>query len=490
MKWSLIARVAAFAAGFAANVLIVRALSEHDWGVFSEIKTIVQFVLVFIMIGVDAAILKFMPTLRIRGGAKSFSRTFRSLMLMQIGVWFCILLMSRFGGRFFNAFFRDETGRFSFYLQVGIVCLIFELFMLLVTRFFESWYETKRLAGVVVWGNIVYLGGIVFVIRMDLGIAGVLVASAAMNLLMVALLAPRALRLVRSAPSAGTGPGIGAVLRFSLPFVVTGLLNQIVWRQSEVILLGHFKGAEAAGFFSLAYRTPQQLLEFVWLTVWPIVIAGMSEAYAKDEKSLPRAITLYFKLMFLLVVPVASMGFAFARPLIPIIFGAKMLPAALVTQVFFVVFSYSFLYTPISMAFYAMGKSWINMLIFLSLALIEIGLDLALIPRYGIWGAMAPVSFVLVLAVVFFHGAMKRVRRDVTMPAGFIVRCTLAGVPACLLSMVSSRWNSPAAVALMIPAGIVLLILGFRAMKVIGAEEKELVMRLPIPAKERLMSIF
>jgi len=103
---------------------------------------------------------------------------------------------------------------------------------------------------------------------------------------------------------------------------------------------------------------------------------------------------------------------------------------------------------------------------------------------------MVPVSFALVLAVVFFHMVMRRVRRDVTMPAGFIVRCTLAGVPTCLLSILSSRWSSPSAVALMIPAGIVLLVLGFRALKVIGTEEKELIMRLPIPAKERLLSMF
>jgi hypothetical protein len=82
------------------------------------------------------------------------------------------------------------------------------------------------------------------------------------------------------------------------------------------------------------------------------------------------------------------------------------------------------------------------------------------------------------------------VRRDTAVLAGFIVRCTLAGVPACLLSILSSRWSSPAAVALMIPAGIVLLILGFRAMKVIGAGEEELIMRLPISAKEGLLSIF
>jgi O-antigen/teichoic acid export membrane protein len=490
MKWSLIARIAAFAAGLAANILIVRALSEHDWGVYSEIRTLLQFVLVFVMIGVDAAILKFAPMLRIRGGARIFSKTFRSLIVLQVGVWLCILLVSRFGYGFFNAFFKDETGQFSFFLQVAILCFIFELFMLLVTRLFESWYETKRVAAVVVWGNIIYFGGIALAFRLHLGIPGVFLAGAVMNLFMVALLAPKAVQLIRSVPSEGTGPGIGAVLRFSLPFVVTGLLNQIVWRQSEVLLLGHFKGAEAAGFFSLAYRLPQQLLEFVPLTVWPIVMAGMSEAYAKDARNLPRAVYLYFKLIFLLVVPVASLGFAFARPLIPIIYGVKMLPAALLTQLFFVVFSYSFLYTPMSMAFFVMGKSWINMLIFLSVAIIEIGLDCALIPRYGMWGAMVPVSFALVLAVILFHSVMRKVRRDVTMPSGFVVRCSLAGIPTCLLSILSSRWSSPTSVALMVPAGIVLLFLGFRALKVIGTEEKELILRMPIPGKERLVALF
>jgi O-antigen/teichoic acid export membrane protein len=307
---------------------------------------------------------------------------------------------------------------------------------------------------------------------------------------MIVLLAPGARRLVRSVNSAGTGPGVGAVLRFSLPFVVTGLLGQIVWRQSEVLFLGHFKGAEAAGFFSLAYRMPQMLLEFVPLTVWPIVMAGTSELYAKDAGNLPRAIDVYFKLIFLLVVPVAAMGFAFAKPLIPIVYGAKMLPAALLTQLFFVVFSYSFLYTPMSMAFYVMGKSWVNMLIFMSLAVLEIGLDLVLIPPYGMLGAILSVSIVLLMGVVLFHAVMRKVRPDVKTPAGFIVRCSLAAVPTCLLSLIVSRWSSPVVVALMIPVGIGLLVAGFRVMKVIGPEEKELIRKLPIPARERLLAIF
>ncbi len=490
MSWSLVARVAASAAGFAANIVIVRSLSEHDWGMYSEIRTILQFVLVIVMIGIDAAILKFAPLLRTNGGASSFMRTFRTLLLVQIGVWICVLALSRYGGNVLSVFFRDPSGRFGFYLQIAVVCFIFEVLVLLLNNFFQSWYETKRLAAVVAGGNAIYFALVAAAMNRDLGVAAVLVAGGVMNCFIIALLVPRARALLRSVAAAGRGPGVTGVLKFSLPFVVTGLLGQIVWRQSEVLFLGHFTGAEAAGFFKLAYGLPQMLLEFVPLTVWPIVMAGMSELYSKDASTLPRAIRLYYKLIFLLVVPVAAMGFAFSRQLVPIVYTAKMLPAALLTQLFFVVFSYSFLYTPLSMAFYVMGKSWVNMLIFMSLAAIEIGLDLALIPPYGMWGAIGSVSLVLLMGVVLFHAVMRRVRPDVKTPAGFIVRCTLAAVPTCLLSLLASRWSSPAALALLMGAGVVLLIAGFRALKVIGDEEKEMIRTLPIPAKERILSIF
>ena len=488
--WSFVAKMAAFAAGFVANMLIVRSLGAHGWGILSELKTVTGFVLVMAMLGLDTALLKFLPVLRVSGNVKSFLKTFRTLILLQVGVWVCLLVISRFGASFFKAFFREPGGRFDLYVQVAVGFLMFEILMLLTTNIFQSWYETKRLGIVAIGGNAIYIMLLVCALRFNLGIVGILAASAVANIIMVLILVPQVNGLVRSVPDSGRGPAMGTVLRFSLPFVVTGLLNQIVWRQSEVIFLGHFRGAEEAGFFSLAYRTPQLLLEFVPLTIWPIVMAGTSEIYAKDEKNLPRAINLYFKLLYMLVIPVAAMGFAFARPLVPILYHREMLPAALVTQLFFVVFSYSFLYTPMSMALYVIGKSWVNMLIFLLLACLNIGLDLAFIPRYGLWGAMVPVSFVLVLAVIIFHAVMRKVRPDVKTPALFIARCYAAAVPTALLSILSARWSSPAAFAIMIPAGLILLVLGFRWMRIIGEEEKELIRLLPIPAKERLLSIF
>jgi lipopolysaccharide exporter len=409
MSWSLVSRVAAFTASLAASILIVRSLDSRDYGILSEIRTILAYVYVLVMLGVDSALLKYLPMLRVGGGIRRFFGTLRGLILMQLGVWICLLAVSRFGGAFLGAFFQERAGRFGFYLQVAVCVGILEISMAIVTNICQAWYETKRLAVVMIGGNALYMASLAAVLRLGWGITGVLLSSALMNLAMVLALAPHARGLLRTATEeATTSLPLGTILRFSLPIVANGLLNLVVWRQSEVIFLGHFRGPEAAGYFSLAYRNPQLLLEFVPLTIWPLVMAGMSEVYARNESDLPRAIDLYFRLIYLLVVPIAAIGFAFARPLVPILFGSKMIPAAVLTQLFFVVFSYSFLYTPMSMALYVMGRSWVNMLIFFCLAVINVSLDLTFIPRYGLWGAFVPTSLVLLFAIVAFHLAMRR----------------------------------------------------------------------------------
>ncbi len=491
MSWSVLAKVSRFGGGFAATILIVRTLGKYHWGMLSVLKALSGFAFVIVMLGAGNALLKYLPTAKVKGGLHSFLDTFKKLLLIQILVWICLLALVRFGGPVIEGFFQERFERFGFYLQFAVAFVIFEVFMGLVTNFLQSWYETRKLAIAIIIGNTCYVVLLMLFLKVGWGIIGVLTAGAIVNLLMTLLLVPQVLWFVRSAPvKAGEIHGVGKIFRFSLPFVATGILNQIVWRQSEVIFLGHYHGSELSGFFELAYRVPQLLLEFIPITIWPIVMAGTAEVYARNVENLPRAIDLYYRLLYILVIPIAALGFAFSRSLVPILYGSQMLPAALFTQLFFIVFSYSFLYTPLSMALYVMGKSWVNMLVFTFLAVVNVGLDLALIPHYGIWGAFFPVAFVLLLGIVVFSIVMKKCKPDVKAPTSFIIRCYAAAVPTTLLAMTSVRWSSPAALILQMLAGTILLVLGFRFFKVIGENEKELIGRLPIPLKERILALF
>ncbi len=490
MSWSIVAKVARFLAMPLSYILIVRTLGDHDWGVLNVLRTITAFALVLVLLGGEKAVLRYIPEVSVKGGMRALLSAMARLAVLQTILWALLTLAGYLAGDWLASLFHQDASIFRKYVVIALGLVLFEAGMTLTMNVLQSWYETKRLAIVMIAGNIIYLIMLILFMKIGLGITGVLAAGGAVNLIMILLLIPELIDLTRkSVIDDEAGPGTGRILRYSLPFIATGILNQIVWRHSEVLFLGHFSGMEAAGHFGLAYRIPQMALEFIPLSIWPIVMAGISESYARDPGKLSESVDLYFRLLFLLVVPVAAMGFAFSGPLVPILFGAGMAPAAEMTRLFFVVFSYSFLYTPLSMALYVMEKSWVNMLVFAALAVINIGLDLAFIPRFGLWGAFFPVAAVMLVAVAVFSTVARRFDSGLSIPAGFIARCYLASLPTALLGISASRWDSPIALAAQMLIGVILLLAGVKFLRLFGEREKALVMRLPIPLKEKIVSI-
>jgi O-antigen/teichoic acid export membrane protein len=492
MSWNVLAKLARFISGPVAYIIIVRSLGDYRWGVLSVIKSVMGFAFVIIMMGGGNGLLKFLPELRVKGGMKQFFKTLKKLFLIQFLVWLVLILAVWLFSDTIEGFYKVDTGNFRFLMVIAVGVVLFQVMMTVVMNILQSWYETKLLGFVLIGGNLVYLVFLMlFLGCFHFGIKGALLAGGISNIGMILLLFPKVTDLVnREKKKSVDVPGLSEFMKFSFPFVVTGILNQVVWRQSEVLFLGHFTGMEEAGYFELAYRIPQMVLEFIPLSIWPLVMAGISEAYSRDRKNLSKAIDLYFRLLYIFIIPITALGFAFSKAVIPILYGAKMSPAGNYAQLFFIVFSYSFLYTPISMALYVMGKSWANMLVFFFLAVVNIGLDIILIPTYGLLGAFIAVAFVLLLAVMVFNFAVKGFGEDVNVPAKFILRCYIAGFPAGLLVFAASKWNSPAMLGIEIIIGILLIVLGFRWMKIIGKREKEIVMKLSFPFKEKIISIF
>jgi hypothetical protein len=184
------------------------------------------------------------------------------------------------------------------------------------------------------------------------GVLGVLVATAAGNLFASVMLVARIRRNVAAIGAAGVeagtaearatdGAGVTALrlFRFSAPLVAIGFLIQVVWRQSETLFLGHFRTAAEAGFFDLAYRLPQTALEFVPTAVWPLVMAGFSEVYARNASDLRVAIDRYYRMLFLLCMPICVTGVVLGGRLITVFYGTEMEPAAVPAQLFFAVFT-------------------------------------------------------------------------------------------------------------------------------------------------------
>ncbi len=85
------------------------------------------------------------------------------------------------------------------------------------------------------------------------------------------------------------------------------------------------------------------------------------------------------------------------------------------------------------MALYVIEKSYANLVVYLALAVVNVGLDLLLIPRFGILGAVIPVGLVIAASPVIYKRLLGRYVSGTRIPYAFIGKCFLASSPVLLL---------------------------------------------------------
>jgi len=484
--WSVLAKTGRFFLGLVSSVIVVRGLGEHDYGVLSLARSILAFVLVIASVGLRQSLLRFLPEMRVAGDRRGARGFVLRVFAFQAAVWVVLLVASYvFSDRLDSIFKSDGIGQV---LVVAISLAAFELFFTLVTHVLNAHYDTRLLSLATVLSHVVYVGGLLLMLG-HMTVTGVFVAGAAGHLVAVLILGRKLSTLLGGgeAPEGRSGIASGRLLRFSLPFALIGILNVIVWRQSETLFIFYFHGAAMTGFFDLAYRLPQTILEFIPGAVWPIVLAGFSEVYARDASSLRAAIEKYYKMLFLLSTPICLFGVTFGGRAIPILFGDAMSPAALPTQLFFGIFTVSFFGTPLSMSLYVMEKSHVNLLIYLVLAVVNVGLDLLLIPRFGIMGAVLPVAIVISITPVIYQVVVARYVEGVRIPFGFIARCFLAASPILVFLPFTSWVDGVVELVVVAVVSIGAVVLAAKWTRLIGPEEFELLESVPLPVARRLL---
>jgi len=494
MVWSVVARGGRIALGFASGIIVVRTLGPHDYGVLSLVRALLMFAVVLVGAGMGQAILKFLPETRVASDAAAARRLLRTAVAINLVVWAALVTASYLTRGALESFFPYEG--LGVIVTAAFALALFEVFFVLIARILEAGYDTKRLSFASIAGHVVYIAALLVVLPRGGAVLGVLAAAAAGNVVACSiLLAPARAALAGGGETADGGAAgatpsqipLGRLFRFSAPLVLVGLLVQVVWRQSETIFLGYFRTAEETGFFDLAYRLPQQMLEFVPTAVWPLVMAGFSELYARNASEMGDAIDRYYRMLFMLCTPICAVGIVLGGVAVPIVFTPEMAPAAVPTQVFFAIFTVSFFGTPLSMTLYVLEKTHLNLIVYLCLAAVNVGLDLLLIPKYGVAGAIVPVALVTVAAPFVYRGIVGRYVANVRIPFGFIGRCFLASGAVLLLAPFTRFVTGAAHLAVALALAGVLIVLAFRVFRVVGEREREMLGAVPIPGADRLL---
>ncbi len=190
------------------------------------------------------------------------------------------------------------------------------------------------------------------------------------------------------------------------PFALSSLLGGLMVN-TDVVILGWIKTAEDVGHYSSAQRI------ILLLYIIPGILASsifpiMSRLARKDDLKAGRILSTAINSVCLISIPIMLGGFILADNIIGFFFGAEYLPGTIALKILLLTLAANFCgFVLVNTAFaYREQKS---LIIYSALGgIVNIILDLALIPKWGIAGCALATLLVQVVTTTYIWWAMKK----------------------------------------------------------------------------------
>lgn len=481
LAWSLISKVLVSILAIASNVLIVRGLGDHAYGVYSIFLNIARFLAIVLGLGLAQGVLQYLPEFRLRGDTRGARQLLARAFLWQLGGWVVVVLAAFLLRDWLSQILKADLRTL---LPIGTALLLFESLWTTLTNAHTAVRRMVWLTVASVVQKAVLVGLLILLARGGVTPIHVLYIVAGSFLLGIVLLAPGLPRLLPAGPGTGTeGMPAARLWRYAWPIVIGNLINQVLWRSSDTLFIGYYWNPTLVGYYNAAYNLAQMIIEFVPLAIWPVILSSLAEAHVRRSDDLRRGTELYFRLIFVLVVPFSLTGMVLGGQAYLAMYGAAMAPGAGLCQALFGILLIGFFMTPLRMAMFVKERTLANTLVLAAGAVVNVALNVILIPRHGIWGAAISVGAALTLTGVVQYFVTRRALPWAGVPWACFGKVLLASSPVLPLWFARRDLDAPLPLAGVLVGITIVQYLVLRRLRVFEDEERELLRRSNLPLK-------
>lgn len=226
---------------------------------------------------------------------------------------------------------------------------------------------------------------------------------------------------------------------YSLPLLFSIIVFVVIlW--TDTLLLGYFKGASDTGIYNAAMPTAQLLLIFpnALMAIFLPVISGINDVKNKEFITIFRAVTKWVLLMN--IIPMA-LFIIYSKQILNIIFSSVYAQGSSIL----IILSFGFFVSCLAMSsnhvLLAFNKTKTVFFNNMMAAIINIALNLALIPRYGITGAAVStaVSFIIMAFLMFI--ASYRLTKTFPLKLNMLKIILSISVPLLITNYIVQKYN-------------------------------------------------
>jgi O-antigen/teichoic acid export membrane protein len=176
-----------------------------------------------------------------------------------------------------------------------------------------------------------------------------------------------------------------SLIKEALPFGLAGVFA-IIYFQTDTVMLSMMKGDAVVGWYNAAYRLVMGTL-FIPGAFVGALYPVLSRYFTSSKDSLMVVYEKSFKFLLMLAIPLGIGTTLLADRIIFFLYGEEFAPSIIALQILIWVASILFIYSIVGYTLASINKQLVDTRITAVSALLNVGLNLLLIPTYSYVGA-------------------------------------------------------------------------------------------------------
>lgn len=396
--WNILNTILTFASGILLSVFIARFLGPEKTGTYNYFLWLISIFVLITSLGGNAAIIKYVAEFASKREFKKAGYFIKKILFYQLifTVILCALIIILNDA--FGLFTKSHDTKNYLYI------ILLSLFPFLLISSFSS-----IIAGVQKYKSITRVNIFLSIITIPL-ILTVLFTTGSVRLLLITNLLILSLSSViyfLHIKDYLLKPGLKIpsikfkeIINYSGSIYLVTLLDAVIWQKSEIFFLGFFSQSSQIAYYAVAYGLANMIILMIAGSFSSALVPVYSRLKVLKEDF--RIKSGYFrttKLLSIVVIPAATGLLILSPKLVAIIYGPSYSPASLLFNILIIPMALAAIAGSGSALIYSLNKQGFIIRWGIPLALLNICLDLILIPRFNATGAAIANSVTQILGL-------------------------------------------------------------------------------------------
>lgn len=459
---------------FVVGIVLARSLGTEQYGQYAFLMWFLGFALMAINLGLNSMVTRFVAEALGRQATDEPKALVR-LMLMMRGlaallISAAILVFSGFWAKTFT-----NSGSQIYFILLGFALLPQAMNFAFIS-IFAGFQKYEYSAYLTLGSNPLRLALIIVLVILGFGLQEILIANiiawVAGTLIGIFVLRRIIPLKVLLSPSPLNPALKKSALKYALTMTGVLGLSYFLWQQAEVLLLGLYRPVEEVGFYTLASKLPWLSMMLIPSVFGAVLLPAIAEQFGKgDMEKLKKIYLTAARYLMMLALPLAAGGIALASPIISLLYGADYAPVITLMQILFIPFAMVGICYAATGVIQGTNQPAFIIKVELFLVCLNIGLNLWFIPRYGVLGAAIASSVPRLLILPFYIRFISR-RIGTAWPIRDTIKIAMAAlIMGLAVYVLQSQLGVALSLALGIPMGIVLYVVGILSLRVIRQQD-------------------